>query len=79
MSPFIHSRTIALIYGNMQDEGYFLKYMDEIKNWLKVKPEYDSHEFTRDNLCIINVRGGEYTGSPELFLDRKYWLKVSVT
>lgn len=63
-----------LIYGNMQDEGYFLKYMDEIKNWLKVKPEYDSHEFTRDNLCIINVRGGEYTGSPELFLDRKYWL-----
>lgn len=64
----------TLIYGNMQDEGYFLKYMDEIKNWLKVKPEYDSHEFTRDNLCIINVRGGEYTGSPELFLDRKYWL-----
>lgn len=64
----------TLIYGNMQDEGYFLKYMDEIKDWLKVKPEYDSYEFTRDNLCIINVRGGEYTGSPELFLDRKYWL-----
>ena len=55
----------TLIYGNMQAEGYFVKYMDEMKEWLRVKPEYDSHEFTKDNLCIINVRGGEYTGSPE--------------
>ena len=64
----------TLIYGNMQAEGYFVKYMDEMKEWLRVKPEYDSHEFTKDNLCIINVRGGEYTGSPELYLDRRYWL-----
>lgn len=64
----------TLIYGNMQDEGYFMKYMDEVREWLKVKPEYDSYEFTRDNLCIINVRGGEYTGNPELYLDRKYWI-----
>lgn len=64
----------TLIYGNMQAEGYFLKYRDQIKEWLKVKPEYDTHEFTRDNLCVINVRGGEYTGSAELYLDRKYWL-----
>lgn len=64
----------TLIYGNMQAEGYFVKYRDEMKEWLRVKPEYDSHEFTKDNLCIINVRGGEYTGSPELYLDRRYWL-----
>ena len=64
----------TLIYGNMQAEGYFLKYRDQIKEWLKVKPEYDTHEFTRDNLCIIKVRGGDYTGSAELYLDRKYWL-----
>ena len=64
----------TLIYGNMQDEGYFIKYMNEVREWLKVKPEYDSYEFTRDNLCVINIRGGEYTGSPELYLDRKYWI-----
>ncbi len=39
-----------------------------------MRPEYDTHEFTRDNLCIINCRGGEYTGHPELFLDRSYWM-----
>lgn len=64
----------TLIYGNMQDEGYFGKYREQIREWLKVRPEYDSHEFTRDNLCIINYRGGEYTGHPELYLDRSYWM-----
>lgn len=66
----------SLLYGNMQAEAYFLSWQEEIKRWLKVKPEYDSHEFTRDNLCILNIRGGEYTGSPELFVNRSYWEKA---
>lgn len=63
----------VLIYGNMQDESYFAAYREQIREWLKVRPEYDTREFTRDNLCIINFRGGEYTGHPELYLDQKYW------
>ncbi len=63
----------TLIYGNMQDESYFAPCREEIKEWLRVKPEYDSYEFTRDNLCILNFRGGEYTGHPELYLGRRYW------
>ena len=68
-------RNDTLIYGNMQDEKYFFPYKEEIKKWLCVKPEYDSMEYCRDNLCIINIRGREYTGSPELYLNRAYWLK----
>ncbi len=64
----------TLLYGNMQDETYFGKYKKEIKEWLKVKPEYDCMDYSRENLCIINIRGGEYTSNPELFLRRKYWL-----
>lgn len=64
----------TLIYGNMQAESYFEKYLEDIKDWLHVKEEADSHEYTRDNLCIINMRGGEYTNHPELYLDRRYWL-----
>ena len=64
----------TLLYGNLQAESYFIKYKDRIKDWLKVKPEYDSKEYTKDNLCILNMRGGEYSSSPELFLGRKYWL-----
>lgn len=64
----------TLLYGNMQDETYFGKYKKEIKEWLKVKPEYDCMDYSRENLCIINIRGGEYTSNPELFLRQKYWL-----
>lgn len=69
-----HVEDGTLIYGNMQDESYFIQYLPQVKEWLKVKEEYDSYEYSRENLCIINMRGGEYTGSPELFIDKKYWL-----
>jgi hypothetical protein len=64
----------VLIYGNLQDELYFGKYRSDIKRWMKVKPEYDCYDYSRENLCVINIRGGEYTSNPELFLRRKYWL-----
>lgn len=64
----------TLIYGNLQSEAYFGKYKDAIRQWLRVKPSYDCMEYSRENLCIINIRGGEYSGSPELFLRRRYWL-----
>jgi hypothetical protein len=64
----------TLIYGNLQAQRYFLRHKEEIKKWLQVKEEYDSHEFTKDNLCIINVRGGEYADNRALFLRRSYWL-----
>lgn len=63
----------VLIGGNLQAEDYFKEYKDEIKKWLKVEPEYDSYKYSRDNLCIINMRGGEYESSPELYLTGKYW------
>lgn len=64
----------TLLYGNMQAESYFIDYLPQVRQWLKVKPEYDSYEYSRENLCVINMRGGEYTGSPELLIGRKYWL-----
>lgn len=73
--PEIHKvKDNTLLYGNMQDESYFIKYLPQIRQWLKVKPEYDSYEYSRENLCVINMRGGEYTGSPELLINRRYWL-----
>jgi len=63
----------TLIEGILQSPDYFDEFKEEIREWLKVKPQYDSTEFTKDNLCVINIRGGEYSNSPELCLRRKYW------
>jgi len=63
----------TIIMGLMQSEDYFGHRKNEIKEWLKVKPEHDTYEYTRDNLCVINFRGGEYIGHDYLFLTQKYW------
>lgn len=62
-----------LLMGNMQAEDYFYEYRDQIKEWLKVKPEYDCYDFSRDHLCILHLRCSDYLDFPELFLRRKYW------
>lgn len=64
----------TLLYGNMQSEDYYLKYRDQIREWLKVGPEYDTMEYSRDNLCILHLRCSDYLNCPELYLRKKYWL-----
>lgn len=64
----------TLLMGNMQAEDYFLEYKEEVREWLKVKPEYDCHDFSKDNLCILHLRCSDYLDFPELFLRKKYWL-----
>jgi len=63
----------VLVYGNMQAEDYFLQYKEDIKNWLKIKPEYECYEYSQDDLCIIHMRCTDYIDAPELFLEKKYW------
>lgn len=64
----------TMVFGNMQDEKYFIHNKNLVKKWLKVKPEYDTYDYTDDNICILNFRGGEYVGFNELYLTRKYWI-----
>lgn len=56
------------IDGEFQSEKYFEHRLDEIREWLKVEPLE-----MPDDLCIINFRGGEYVGVPDLFLPQEYW------
>jgi hypothetical protein len=66
----------TLIQGIMQDEKYFYHHLDSIKEWLKVKPEYDTYEYHQDDICIMNFRGGEYRSLHELYLTRDYWVNA---
>ncbi len=61
------------IDGLMQDEEYISHRKSEIRNWLNIKDVYKTEEYSKDNICIINFRGGEYVRFEELFLKQKYW------
>lgn len=65
----------TLISGNLQDESYFIKHKEELKEWLKVKPEYDCMEYSDPDLCILHIRCSDYMNNPELYLRKKYWVK----
>lgn len=69
----LHPEDGTLLYGNMQDEKYYISHKDEIRQWLKVKEEYDCMEYSRDNLCILHLRCSDYLDCPELYLRKKYW------
>lgn len=69
----LHIEDGVLVGGNMQAEDYYRKYREDIKQWLRVKPEYDCMDFCVDHLCILHLRCTDYMDSPELFLRRRYW------
>lgn len=59
----------GVVDGEFQAEKDFIGHLDEVREWLKVEP-IEMHE----DVCVINFRGGEYAGVPELFLPYAYWL-----
>jgi hypothetical protein len=58
------------ILGYMQGAEYFYHRIEEVKNWIKVKPEYDNYDFSNDDTCVLNVRA---RFDPEIYLTRQYW------
>lgn len=61
------------IDGVMQDERYIKHRKNEIREWLKVKPEHECFDFASDDMCVINFRGNEYVHNERVFLPQKYW------
>lgn len=61
------------IDGTFQCERYIQTYKNEIRQWLKIHEHSDSMDFSDENICILNIRGGEYIGNKDLLLPKKYW------
>jgi hypothetical protein len=62
------------IEGYFQSEKFIAHRRNEIRDWLRVGVDYDCYDFSRDNICILNIRGGEYKGNHDLILSKQYWL-----
>ncbi len=62
------------VEGIFQAEDYILHRKEDIRSWLTYEPKQLDIDFTDDDLCVINFRGGEYRGNPKIFLRRKYWV-----
>lgn len=59
--------------GYFQDENYILEHKEDVKKWFRVKPEFDCRDYSRDDVCVINFRGGGYAFDVDFFLPKRYW------
>lgn len=65
----------TIIYGNLQSEEYFGDNLHLVKEWLKVKDEYEHTDTNGKNICIMNFRGRDMVGNAGGFVPRSYWDK----
>lgn len=72
--PFLNNiKDNTKIDGILQSENQIYHRKNEIKKWLKVKQDYNCYDYSNDDICIINFRGGEYVYHPNFFLRSEYW------
>lgn len=66
----------------LQSENYIIDRKEDIKEWFRIKPEFAEQYGAKmkelgvildDNTCVINFRGGEYRGIPNVLCRREYW------
>jgi hypothetical protein len=57
----------------MQGPDYFYHRIEEVKQWLQVKKEYDIYDYSDDNICVLNVRANL---DPAVYLPREYWINA---
>ena len=58
--------------GNFQSEKRIIHRKEEIKQWFKFKPEKDCYDYSNENICVINFRGGEYANVPNFYLNQTF-------
>ena len=68
---------IEIVDGEFQGEKDFIHHIDEVRDWLQCEPQPFRIHFTKqEDICVLNVRGGEYRGVPSLFLPKEYWYRA---
>ena len=61
------------IEGYFQSEKLIIHRKDDIRGWLRINEACECYDFSDENVCVLNIRGGEYKHNPELILHKKYW------
>ena len=63
----------TLIDGYFQSEELVKMVQHDISEFFQIKDIQDLNYLTSDDICVLNVRGGEYVRNKRLTLNKKYW------
>ena len=63
-----------ILEGNFQSEDYFYGNLDKIKRYITLDESYKNFFKIPKDVCILNIRGGEYKRHRKFILPKSYWL-----
>jgi hypothetical protein len=68
------SKKNYLLTGLFQSEKYFYSFSNKLNSW--IIPKFKNKISLNDDICIINLRGGEYKRHKAFILPESYWLNA---
>ena len=66
----------TLLEGLFQSERYFFNDLLKLKRYIKLSKRSIKNNPINSNVCIMNIRGGEYKRHKNLILKKDYWEKA---
>lgn len=75
-SKVLDIKEFTKIDGYFQSEKYFFNDYEFVKTIFPIKSNLMNEKLVDEKTCILNIRGGEYTGNINLILPKSYWLNA---
>lgn len=75
-SEVLNLKPFTKIHGVFQSEDYFFNNIPRVKSYIKIKEESLAMLSIQDDICILNIRGGEYKRHKRFILPKSYWINA---
>ena len=65
-----------ILEGLFQSENYFFGNLKKLQRYVKLKKNIKNENKIDENVCLLNIRGGEYKRHKNFILPQSYWLNA---
>lgn len=73
-SDVLSLKQSSRLEGYFQSEKYFFGDLEKLRKYVRLREPFASKNILPNNVCVLNIRGGEYKRFKDLILPKSYWL-----
>ena len=66
----------TILEGIFQSESYFFGDLKKLKRYIKLNKKIKEENKIEKDICILNIRGGEYKRHKDFILPKDYWINA---
>ena len=72
----LNIKDYTILEGLYQSEKYFFGDLEKLKRYIKIDQNVLKSNFVNKDICVMNIRGGEYKRHKDFILSKNYWLNA---